>query len=47
MAAISYYFVEKPFIRIGHRLAPPATPGRQELVKTNSELVGIYSGGQS
>jgi peptidoglycan/LPS O-acetylase OafA/YrhL len=28
---MSYYFVEKPFIRIGHRLAPAATTGRPEL----------------
>lgn len=32
-AALSYYFVEKPFMRIGHRLAPPATPGRPELAE--------------
>jgi peptidoglycan/LPS O-acetylase OafA/YrhL len=32
-AALSYYFVEKPFMRIGHRLAPPATPGRSELAE--------------
>ena len=28
MALASYYFVEKPFIRLGHRLAKPATAGR-------------------
>ncbi len=27
-ATASYYLVEKPFIRLGHRLAPPATRGR-------------------
>ena len=31
VALLSYYFIEKPFIRLGHRLAPPATPGRIEL----------------
>ncbi len=30
-ALLSYYFVEKPLIRLGHRLAPPASPGRTEL----------------
>jgi peptidoglycan/LPS O-acetylase OafA/YrhL len=30
-AVLSYYLVEKPLIRIGHRLAPPATPGRPDL----------------
>jgi peptidoglycan/LPS O-acetylase OafA/YrhL len=33
MAALSYYLVEKPCMRLGHRLAPPATPGRPELVE--------------
>jgi peptidoglycan/LPS O-acetylase OafA/YrhL len=28
---MSYYFIEKPMVRIGHRLAPSATPGRPEL----------------
>jgi len=27
-AATSYYLVERPMIRLGHRLAPPATEGR-------------------
>ena len=31
VATLSYYFIEKPLIRLGHRLAPPATPGRLEL----------------
>ena len=31
LASGSYYFVEKPFIRLGHRLAPPATPGHHNL----------------
>lgn len=30
-AALSYYFVEKPLIRLGHRIAPPATPGHRDL----------------
>jgi peptidoglycan/LPS O-acetylase OafA/YrhL len=32
-ALLSYYFVEKPLIRVGHRLAPPMTPGRPDLVE--------------
>ena len=31
MTLASYYFIEKPFIRLGHRLAPPATPGHADL----------------
>ncbi len=31
-ALLSYYLVEKPFIRLGHRLAPPATAGRLDMV---------------
>jgi peptidoglycan/LPS O-acetylase OafA/YrhL len=27
-AAASYYCLEKPLIRLGHKMAPPATPGR-------------------
>ena len=30
-AMASYYLVEKPMIRLGHRLAPPATPGHRDL----------------
>lgn len=31
LATLSYYFIEKPMIRLGHRLAPPATPGHRDL----------------
>ena len=31
IAMLSYYLIEKPLIRVGHRLAPPATPGRPEF----------------
>jgi len=31
VAALSYRFVERPLIRLGHRLAPPPTPGRQDI----------------
>lgn len=27
----SYHIIERPLIRIGHRLAPPATPGREDI----------------
>jgi len=30
-AALSYKFVERPMIRLGHKLAPPPTPGRQDI----------------
>ncbi|WP_158911094.1 acyltransferase family protein [Edaphobacter sp.] len=30
-AILSYYVVERPLMRLGHRLAPPATPGRNDL----------------
>ena len=33
-AVLSYYVIEKPMMRMGHRLAPPATPGRNDLGKT-------------
>jgi peptidoglycan/LPS O-acetylase OafA/YrhL len=29
-ATASYYCLEKPLIRLGHRIAPPATPGRPD-----------------
>jgi len=32
VAALSYELVERPLIRVGHRLAPPPTPGRIDLV---------------
>lgn len=31
MAGLSYRFVERPLIRLGHRLAPPPSPGRQDV----------------
>jgi peptidoglycan/LPS O-acetylase OafA/YrhL len=31
VATLSYYFIEKPMVRLGHRLAPAASPGRPEL----------------
>lgn len=37
-AATSYYLVERPMMRLGRRLAPPATPGREDLV-TNSVAI--------
>ena len=33
MAVFSYYLLEKPLMRVGHRLAPPATAGRPELLE--------------
>ena len=31
MALFSYYCIERPFIRLGHRIAPPATAGHADL----------------
>jgi peptidoglycan/LPS O-acetylase OafA/YrhL len=31
VATLSYRYVERPMIRLGHQLAPPATPGRQDV----------------
>jgi peptidoglycan/LPS O-acetylase OafA/YrhL len=31
VAALSYYLLERPMMRLGHRLAPPAQPGRKDL----------------
>jgi peptidoglycan/LPS O-acetylase OafA/YrhL len=41
-AAASYYWVERPLMLIGHRLAPPATPGRTDLEERPS-IPGIDS----
>lgn len=30
-ALLSYYLLERPMMRLGHRLAPPATPGHHDL----------------
>ncbi len=34
----SYFFIEKPLIRLGHRLAPPATPGHRDLKESAPKL---------
>jgi len=31
VAMASYYWIEKPLMRLGHRLAPPVTPGHRDL----------------
>ena len=31
MAILSYHLLERPLIRLGHRLAPPASPGHADL----------------
>lgn len=41
-ALISYYLLEKPMMRLGHRIAPPATPGREDL-STGEPLSGAGS----
>lgn len=37
-AALSYYIVERPMIRIGHRLAPPATAGRGDITEPEARV---------
>jgi peptidoglycan/LPS O-acetylase OafA/YrhL len=32
----SYYLIEKPLIRIGYRLAPPVSPGHQDLIEPSA-----------
>jgi peptidoglycan/LPS O-acetylase OafA/YrhL len=34
VALLSYYLLEKPMMRLGHRLAPPMLPGRPELMES-------------
>ena len=36
-AIASYYLIEKPLIRIGHKVAHPATPGREDLNETSAQ----------
>jgi peptidoglycan/LPS O-acetylase OafA/YrhL len=38
MAALSYELVERPMIRLGHRLAPPPTPGRIDLSTVSASV---------
>lgn len=35
-ALLSYYLLEKPMMRLGHRLAPPMLPGRPELLESGA-----------
>lgn len=34
---VSYHLIERPLIKIGHRLAPPATPGREDIPAGNED----------
>jgi peptidoglycan/LPS O-acetylase OafA/YrhL len=36
IAIASYHLLERPLIRLGHRLAPPATPGREDIQEGDS-----------
>jgi len=38
-AIASYYLVERPLIKVGHRLAHPATPGREDLNELPAQAV--------
>jgi peptidoglycan/LPS O-acetylase OafA/YrhL len=44
IAIASYYFLERPLIKLGHMLAPPATPGRGDL-PTSSVNVEMSTAG--
>ena len=37
-ALISYYGIERPFVRLGHKLAPPVTPGRPDSESERGSL---------
>jgi len=37
VAMLSYFLIEKRFIRYGHQLAPPATPGHADLAAASKE----------
>ena len=39
VAWISYKVIEKPLIRLGHRLAPPPSEGRDDLQRAGGDLV--------
>jgi peptidoglycan/LPS O-acetylase OafA/YrhL len=49
LAMGSYYLIERPLIRLGHKLAPPATQGRgdisgtifQPLISSSSPIRGV------
>jgi peptidoglycan/LPS O-acetylase OafA/YrhL len=36
LALLSYFCIEKPFVRLGHKLAPPSTPGHRDLDVSSS-----------
>ena len=41
VATLSYKFIERPMIQLGHRLAPPPTPGRQDLKYSSDEIPAL------
>ncbi len=41
LAFLSYEGIERPFIRLGHRLAPPPTPGRVDLKEPANEKMAV------
>ncbi|HME06661.1 MAG TPA: hypothetical protein VKG25_06405 [Bryobacteraceae bacterium] len=47
-AAASYYWIERPLMRLGHRFAPPATPGRTDLAENEpapAKAASVGAGG--
>lgn len=41
LAWASYRFIERPMLRIGHRIAPPVREGRPELERESSQLAEL------
>jgi peptidoglycan/LPS O-acetylase OafA/YrhL len=39
LALMSYHWLEKPLMKLGHRIAPPATPGREDLPENRVSLI--------
>ena len=40
VATLSFYLIERPLMRLGHRLAPPVTAGRKDMRSAPSVLAG-------
>jgi peptidoglycan/LPS O-acetylase OafA/YrhL len=44
VAAFSYYVIERPMVRLGYKLAPPPTPGHQDLAADQAPALAITVG---
>ena len=47
LACMSFYLVERPMMRLGHRLAPPSTPGRSDMQSEPSVEAAIEAKAQA